>query len=260
MQRRESEALASGALQPIETRCELLHEAGVDFQVRLATKLEIKRQVTQARPPDFDPFLPYEEALYVCDALDDHVVLFNKFNVIEHHLLVVTREFVHQDEPLDESDFAALAWCWDRLDGLAFYNCGKVSGASQRHKHLQLVPRLSDAQHAPVESRLDLSAGRVEPFAFRHAVAALPESASPSALRETYDRLMRDTGATGGPYNMLATPRWMMVVPRRNEHSGPASINALGFAGSLFVRNEAELAMVRERGPLAILEDVTEPA
>lgn len=260
MQRRESEALACGALQPIETRCEPLQQAGVEFQIRLATKLEIKRKVTQARPPDFDPFLPYEEALFVCDARSDHVVLFNKFNVIERHLLVVTREFVHQDEPLDEPDFAALSWCWARFDGLAFYNCGKVSGASQRHKHLQLVPRLCEDRHAPVEARLDLDAGRVEPFSFRHRVAALPGSATPADLRDVYETLMRATGATGRPYNLLATPRWMMVVPRRREHSGPASINALGFAGSLFVRNEEELAMVRERGPLAILDDVTEPA
>jgi len=37
------------------------------------------------------------------------------------------------------------------------------------------------------------------------------------------------------PYNLLATRRWMLVVPRRQERYEKISVNALGFAGSLFV-------------------------
>jgi len=46
------------------------------------------------------------------------------------------------------------------------------------------------------------------------------------------------------PYNLLATRRWMLVVPRRQERYEKISVNALGFAGSLFVRNAAELELV----------------
>jgi ATP adenylyltransferase len=51
--------------------------------------------------------LPYEEELYVRHVLPNHVLLLNKFNVVEHHLLVVTREFEQQTDPINAEDFAA---------------------------------------------------------------------------------------------------------------------------------------------------------
>ena len=263
VQERARHAVTCGALEPIATQVETLCDGGLRFQVRLATNLERKRKVTEARAPEFDPFLPYDQDLYLGDAGPQHAVLFNKFNVLDEHLLIVTRKFEHQDEPLNAHDFAALARCWAVADGLAFYNCGGASGASQRHKHLQLVSRLGpDGLYAPVEDVLDPQAGRVPEFQFLHGVVALAlQGADPSeaghAMARRYDALMAATGATGGPYNLLATPSWMMVIPRASEHSGRTSINALGFAGSLFVRDTDELDEIRRRGPLAVLADVT---
>ena len=37
-----------------------------------------------------------------------HVLLLNKFNVVENHLLVVTREFEQQTDPINANDFAAV--------------------------------------------------------------------------------------------------------------------------------------------------------
>jgi ATP adenylyltransferase/5',5'''-P-1,P-4-tetraphosphate phosphorylase II len=37
------------------------------------------------------------------------------------------------------------------------------------------------------------------------------------------------------------------------------AINALGFAGSLFVRDQVQCALLRRRGPLAVLRAVTLP-
>jgi ATP adenylyltransferase len=48
----------------------------------------------------------------------------------------------------------------------------------------------------------------------------------------------------------------MMLVPRRAEHSEGVSINALGFAGSLFVRNETQMDIIRTRGPMSMLKQV----
>lgn len=87
-----------------------------------------------------NPFLPYEQALYVADLPPHHVCLLNKFNVVDRHLLLVTRHFASQREPLDAGDFAALAVCLAAADGLGFYNGGPEAGASQRHKHLQWIP------------------------------------------------------------------------------------------------------------------------
>jgi sulfate adenylyltransferase (ADP) / ATP adenylyltransferase len=64
-------------------------------------------------------------------------------------------------------------------------------------------------------------------------------------------------GRQTAPYNLLATRRWMLVVPRGRERYESISINALGFAGSLFVRHEAEVELVRRVGPMAVLGAVT---
>jgi ATP adenylyltransferase len=46
-------------------------------------------------------------------------------------------------------------------------------------------------------------------------------------------------------------------VPRSRERFGTISINALGFAGSLFVRDEEETQDLREAGPMRALRAVS---
>ena len=58
------------------------------------------------RPPA-NPFLPYDEALWVAHLSASHALLLNKFNVVAHHLLVVTRAFEPQAAPLSAGDMAA---------------------------------------------------------------------------------------------------------------------------------------------------------
>jgi ATP adenylyltransferase len=38
---------------------------------------------------------------------DTHTLLLNKFNVVPHHVLVVTRQFESQQDPLNSNDLAA---------------------------------------------------------------------------------------------------------------------------------------------------------
>lgn len=54
-----------------------------------------------------NPFLPYEEDLWVSHLSDTHTLLLNKFNVVPHHLLVVTRQFESQQDPLNAADLDA---------------------------------------------------------------------------------------------------------------------------------------------------------
>ena len=59
-----------------------------------------------------------------------------------------------------------------------------------------------------------------------------------------------------GTYTLLFTRRWMLVVPRSREHFGPVSVNALGFAGSMFVRDDEQMQAVRQAGPMKVLAGV----
>lgn len=61
------------------------------------------------------------------------------------------------------------------------------------------------------------------------------------------------------PYNVVLTSDYMTVVPRSKERCGPVSVNSMGYAGSLFVRSQAELDYIKEQGPMRILAEVGLP-
>lgn len=254
IEERTRSALASGALMPIETGVEFIEDEGVRFAIRV--RQNVARKAALASVPRKNPFLaPYEEALYVGDLTDSHAVLLNKFNVFERHALFVTKAYEDQETLLHEQDFHALLLGLEEIDGLSFYNGGgKLSGASQPHKHLQLVPFpiVEGIPGTPMDERI-----RARRVPFPSAVSELPKSAS-EALR-VYRAMLRDLGCErdGAPYNLLATREWMMVVPRTRECFEDISINSLGFVGSLFVKDAAQLERVRAAGPISMLRAVT---
>ena len=187
MQQRHRESLASGVLRPIETGQEFLDDGGVRFVIRVAANLARKAAVRErqdlsqrAGGPPPNPFLPHEPALFVADLTDTHLALLNKFNVLDHHLLIVTRRFVHQETLLDEADFTAQSLAMADHAGLGFYNGGAVAGASQPHKHLQWapLPLVESGPAVPIAPLLPAvrrvgEVGIVPELPFRHAFVAL---------------------------------------------------------------------------------------
>ncbi len=250
---RSAAALASGALVPVETDGVMVEDRGLRFLVRVARNL--KRKVGNPEPSGVDPFDPPEPELTLGPIGPAHLAVLNKFNVVENHLLVVTRRFVDQEELLDVTDFEALWACLAQVDGLGFYNGGREAGASQRHKHLQLVP-------APVgagggRTAIDALA-RAGQLPFPSALA--PFESNAGAAHATYRRLLDRAGCSkAAPYNFLATRDFVMVVPRAAESTRGISMNALGFAGSLFVKDAAALQLVQEVGPVRLLNEVCRP-
>ena len=140
-------ALQSGALKSIPTELEIIEQVGIKFVIRILANLnrkeadkEKQEQQTSRTGKEFNPFLPYEKDLFVADISDTHVCILNKFNVVDFHLLIITRIFEEQESLLTLEDFTAMWTCLGEFEGLVFYNGGKLAGASQRHKHLQIVP------------------------------------------------------------------------------------------------------------------------
>ncbi len=284
---RTASALASGALQPIETRFEQVCEHGICFLLRVAANLrrkaedttERRRQCQTRRGREFNPFLPPERELKVADITPSHLALLNKFNVIDRHLLLVTRCFEDQEALLTCADFQALWVCMAEFDSLGFYNAGPAAGASQRHKHLQLIP-LPLVQGGPQVPLAPLLAGGTEEPGFRsnpilpfvHGISGLPEGVERNPARaarisfELYRGLLDFVGIAAigdpqaarqsAPYNLLLTRRWMLLVPRSRECFAGISVNALGFIGSLFVKDEQEKAALTRHGPFAVLRSV----
>ncbi len=264
---RSARALASGALQPIRTDARILEDGGVRFVLRVASGLARKEEEKARRATKpANPFLPYDDELFVAALSESHVCLLNKFNVIDRHLLIVTRAFEDQEMLLTPEDFEALAACMTAVGGLGFYNGGTAAGASQPHKHLQLVPLplASEGPPIPIEA---LFAAEGTALPFRHAFARLGgPPAVAAALHARYRGLLDAAGLRAGPlegamrqsvpYNLLLTRDWMLLVPRSKERFDGISVNALGFAGSFFVRDEAQRRFLERRGPMAALQEV----
>ncbi|MBE9129712.1 MULTISPECIES: ATP adenylyltransferase family protein [unclassified Coleofasciculus] len=284
---RTEHALRCGALQPISTEYEFVEQSGIRFLVRILSNLVRKDEAHKKQEKEgnsskkeFNPFLPYEEDLFVTDISETHLCLLNKFNVVDHHLLIVTREFEEQDNWLNIRDFEAMWACLAEIDGLAFYNGGKVAGASQRHKHLQLVPfpLTPEGLKIPIEpaitsARFRDAVGTIPDFKFKHALVQLDSHSAESPLDaaagtlKLYHTLLRAVGLLekeaialqqSAPYNLLATRQWMLIVPRSQEDFASISVNSLGFAGALLVRNQQQMQILKEQSPITILQNVAQ--
>ena len=275
-------ALESGALFPIPTAYTFIEDSGVRFFVRVLTSLARKdedrklREISTGQGRPVNPFLPYEQALFVADISGSHAAILNKFNVLERHLLLVTREYEDQENLLTLADFEALWACLFEYDSLGFYNGGEAAGASQRHKHLQVVPLpLAPEGHAvPIEPLLGQirSASpvvRVPGLPFMHAFCRLNEEITASPIRaametsELYGQMLRAVNMAppmpdaatrqSGPYCLLVTRKWMLLAPRSREFFEGISINSLGYAGALLVRNEEQIGLLKKHGPMNAL-------
>ncbi|MCC5615289.1 phosphorylase [Nostoc sp. CHAB 5836] len=279
VKQRTEHGLKCGALLSIATEFEFVEQDNVRFLVRILSNLNRKKAAKEKQEKQsatsgqkFNPFLPYEEDLFVANISDTHVCILNKFNVVDDHLLIITRAFEEQESLLTLEDFTAMWACLADFDGLAFYNSGKIAGASQGHKHLQLVPLplAPSGPQIPIEPLLtsaqfhesNLTLPRLP---FIHAFAPLnphwvqsPFTGAQTTL-EVYRTLLDAVGLDAmqlGAYNLLMTREWMLIVPRSQEHFQSISVNSLGFAGALLVRNAAEMEILKAQGPMTILKNV----
>lgn len=263
---RSAQALASGALEPITSERVFVEEAGVRFPVSVIAGHGRKERANarQAREGS-NPFLPYDPELFVRDVSASHVCLLNKFPVLAHHVLLVTRRYEEQTAPLTDADLTAAWACLTELDGVVFYNAGAGAGASQPHRHLQLVP--APLGEGPARTPIDPlladapECGAAPALRFRHALARtadLADLAPGAAARATLERLARLRRATGldvrpRPWNLVLTRDWLLLVPRSRRDVEGIPLNGIGYAGSLFAKDAAQLERLRAIGPLAFL-------
>lgn len=278
-------ALNCGALHPILTDYEIIEDQGVPFLVRIIANLarkeaqKRKQQEASESSKPVNPFLPCDRHLFVSDISPTHHCLLNKYNVVDRHLLIVTRDFEPQENWLTLPDFQALWFTLAEIDGLGFYNGGTLAGASQPHKHLQLVPLplIPQGIAIPIETVFDPKSPQNSPYQshklpFLHAITFFdpqivnsPENAAQVSLNYYY-QLLRQVGCLKqddpgtrqtGAYNLLITRRWMMIIPRSQDSWHSISVNSLGFAGALLVRDPQQLSELKTLGLMNLLQQVS---
>ena len=278
-------ARQTGALKSIETEYHIIEQQDIAFLVRSLANVVRKEKAKKEQQKKekeigkyFDPFLPYETDLFVSNITKTHLCLLNKFNVVNNHLLIVTRDFELQTDLINLDDFIALWACMREIDGLAFFNGGETAGASQKHKHLQLVPLpfIPNTEFLPIAPAINKvkfsnSLGTIPSFPFKNAIANLDLTSfdnsvtAAKVMLDCYYTLLENVGFTldknsnkqPGSYNFLATKNWMLVIPRTQESSHGISVNSLGFAGSLFVKSEAAFELLKEITPIKLLSEVS---
>ncbi|WFD27482.1 ATP adenylyltransferase [Malassezia nana] len=217
---------------------------------KAASESQKESEKPQQNPVDvFAP--PYVPNLLVQE-LEEFTVLLNKYCVLPHHFLLVTREFVKQELPPAPN---MLAQAYRIIQAhptetgsemLGFFNCGPNSGASQPHCHFQFVelrPCAPGKPGIPIEALLDhiekdgkeMEHVHMLPVPWRHFVVLLDPPADPSNLEDylgtRFSQLLELMFATarekedlqhGLPqrpsFNVLLTSRTLHVVPRRTEH------------------------------------------
>ncbi|KAI8583029.1 hypothetical protein K450DRAFT_225974 [Umbelopsis ramanniana AG] len=282
-------ALQNGSLFFFETETETKTQDGIEFQITNAPSLLSKPKSADVKngAGNEDPFENPNPELHVKD-LKDHRLLLNKFCVVPHHLLVVTKEFKKQTEPLLPSDLRAT---WEVLaqlpqPSMAFYNCGELSGASQPHKHIQIVPLSKATFSPPISVVYEHIPGRkageiytIKSLPYIHVLVPLDlnfiGSTTDMDMVEDYlgqmffglldsmiQQLRENDSEITFSFNFILTHQYMMMVPRQKEHWEVAekgiklSVNSMAFAGLLLTKTAEELETLKQTNIIDLLCEV----
>jgi ATP adenylyltransferase len=256
-------ARASGALVPLGT--EQLEIPGIEpFVVRRLTS----RPPRHLRPegPRPNPFQPWDAPLQVDLIAAEHVLLLNKYPVQPGHLLVITRHWRPQSGWIEPSDWQAVASVAADTGGLWFFNSSATAGASQPHRHLQLLPRRAGEVSCPLAPQLEgqLEGEAIAPWPWAYRLSRRLDPHGGQDLPELYTRHCRElaigtSGVDLAPlhaYNLLFDDRWFLTVRRVREHCAGFSVNGLGFAGYLLCTEGSDRQWLCRHGPWRLLEEV----
>ena len=251
---------------PLNTRVLELPELH-PFQLRqLMAAVPRHLRETGPRP---NPFLPWDRPLQVEQLGSGHVVLLNKYPVQGEHMLVITDQWQPQNGWIGPADWAAVSEVSADTGGLWFFNSNATAGASQPHRHLQLLPRRPGDSSCPLASLYQAQLqGEAPSLTWSYRLGRRAGQGSAGELRELY---LSHANALGlgdpsddpvprHPYNLLFDDEWFLMVRRRREHGAGFSVNGLGFAGYLLCTANSDLDWLRQHGPWTLLQSVAEPS
>jgi ATP adenylyltransferase len=286
-------ALKSGELIPTQVNIEEYVENDQTFIIyeNIATKRKENNIGTVTYTKRVDPFRPFDPLLHISSVNNTHELVLNKFVVVKNHALLITTDFQPQTSDLNKIDFDALQSCVDPLKSdnwLIFYNCGMKSGASQPHKHIQIVPLWdldTKLRNFPLQEKLDKFDYK---FPFLHALVDV-SGKNFSEIHDLYVQALRNlhlnvrsekrevgmvvTCPVGlipeehlveysnddPSYNVLFTINWLLVIPRREENFKGISFNSIGFLNSIYVGSQDQLKLVKDLGISKIVQELTFP-
>ncbi|KAI0128972.1 Ap4A phosphorylase II [Xylariales sp. AK1849] len=290
-------AKAGGDLTYYPTQVAVLKLNSIPFQLRFSPSLASKPQAPKPKEPNAKPFNPFESPLpsmKVADLTPSHVLVLNKFAIVPEHFILATKTVKPQTHVLERDDISAAYACIQayRDDGqelFAFFNSGPHSGASQPHRHLQLLPvehMKAGLENAENGGEWGVLAEKIQRHQCTLPFTVLTEAIAPGvkadALHEIYANLYKravklihpgegDVPAEGEAkmsYNMAMTSTVMALCPRvaegasiqdgGGEDIGSVALNGTVLGGTALVKNQAEWDALREHPEklLGVLEQI----
>ncbi|WP_116473104.1 DUF4922 domain-containing protein [Zobellella maritima] len=246
----------SGALCSVPTRVFTHQERGLTFLIHL---LDGPLHKPHARGQNHrDPFASPDPELLVAQ-YPHYSLLLNKFNVLSCHLLLITRDLHPQDGSLTEQDFAAF---WPLLcahGAIGFYNGGPDAGASQPHRHFQLLPGQFDTglSGPPINPADADTRQLLSPHSVWLELSAGDDSHKVYAAYRLACRQLKLVPTD--PFNLILLPEGLWVIPRSCRRVA-TEINALAFLGSLFAVDRQQLDDIRRSGVVNILRQASVPS
>lgn len=261
-------AIDCGALQPLKTIEYKITNSKYQYKLRL---LENKTPYFNSEyGPRVNPFIPWDKPLEVKSLSDKHVVILNKYPVQLGHMLLITKQWKPQSGWLDKDDFNEIINIEKDTNGLWFFNSSKEAGASQPHRHIQLLRRGENEIICPREEWFrsrsnknnDLTSNMNKSISIKTR-----KSESPYDLYKAYKSLCikMNVGNIDSdkfplvPYNLLITNEWIAIIRRIKEKSYGFNINALGFAGYFLGKKNSDIKLLVNEGPEKILNEVVSP-
>ena len=257
-------SITKNSLYPLETT-NLTREFydKSDFVIR---KLDTSRfKKNNYYGPKQNPFSPWDKILEIDKIGTTHQLILNKYPVQKGHILLITNTWMPQNGWLDINDWVAIQKVNNDTTGLWFFNSSPIAGASQPHRHFQLLRRSQGESSCPRENWFrELTSNNYESKLKKSiAVADFNFFDNPSNIYNLYLELMKKIGLGDpiidekpkNPYNILITDNWISIIKRRQDHVHGFSINGLGFAGYLLITEKSNINYLKKFGPEKLLEN-----
>ena len=264
------EAVNCGAVIPLNTIKYKSVDKYCDFELRFL-KSPIPKFLKEYGPK-LNPFIPWDSRLQIKAINNKHTLILNKYPVQLGHILLITNSWKPQNGWLNEDDFEAIVNVDNDTTGLWFFNSSKEAGASQPHRHFQLLPRHADEIICPRYEWFCslLNNNKYHTSVISHCISIRSRDkkieSNANDLFKSYNSMVKDmklgkinkNNKPIKPYNLIITSEWIALITREKDKSNGFSINALGFAGYFLGTKSSNVDCLIKYGPEEILKDVIE--
>ncbi len=263
-------AVAKNSLTPLKTKIIKVYPCKYgNFELRCITSEKPFHLIKKSKINN--PFLPWDKDLEVSHVNRNHTLILNKYPVQIGHMLLITNTWAPQNGWLNIHDWEAIEIVDKDTSGLWFFNSCPQAGASQPHRHIQLLRRHYSEIICPRNNwfmNYSTNEKLLNRKLYNSAIVLKKDSLDDSnSLYKKYLKAAEMIGLGNPnnnleplkPYNLIITKDWIALIRRSSDGLNGFSINALGFAGYLLATSVSKISWLDDYGPEYLLQELVDP-